>query len=60
MEVDVNLMSRLLKTSTVKYESCDIALWPVSIRGNFGLELTHVVLLGSAEMNKDTCVIEIN
>ena len=60
MEVDVKLMSRLLKRFSVEYESCDSALWPVSIKANFGLVLTHMDLLGSVDMNKDTCVIEIN
>ena len=49
-----------LKSFTVEYESCDSALWPVSIRANFGLVLTHMDLLGSVDMNEDTCVIETN
>jgi len=60
MEFDVNLMSRLLKSFTVEYESCDSALWPDSIRANFGLVLTHMDLPGSVDTNKDTCVKETN
>jgi len=58
MVVDINLMSRLLRGFTVEYESCDSALWPVSIRADFGLVLTHMDLIGSVDMNKDTCVID--
>jgi hypothetical protein len=53
-------MSRLLKCFTVEYECCDSALWPVSIRANFGLVLTHMDLLGIFDVNKDTCIIETN
>jgi hypothetical protein len=44
----------------VEYKSCDSAILPVSIRAKFGLVLTHIDLLGSVDMNKDTCVIETN
>ena len=60
MEFDVKLMSRLLRSFTVEYELCYSAVWPVSIRGNFGLVLKHMDLLGNDDMNKDTCVIETN